>query len=93
MVVMKNIYNKTIILSLGILAILAFGMTIIPTEANARYIREDVYGGIKNAPNYINYQPEYYTTPTYNYNPAPVYYPVVQTPTYVNPAPVYIRLK
>jgi len=89
---MKNIYNKTIILSLGILAILAFGVALTPVNADANYFPsrfpiETEYGGTTG--NFYQPNTNYYQSRYYYVEPTPVYYPVVQTPTYVNPAPVY----
>jgi len=75
---MDTINNTKIIFNafygLFLLAVLAFGVTVIPAKASAY---EDVYGSWGNNPTILNNQ----------YTYTPVYVPV-PAPVYVNPAPV-----
>src|SRR3989344_4260289 len=78
---MKNINNKIIIYGSGILAILTFGITIIPIKANAYY--SEIYGGAGYTNpgwynGYNNFNQNYYQTPIYVPSPTPT---PVSTPT------------
>lgn len=90
---MNKINTKKIVLNLGILAIMAFGLMSIPAKANADlsgYFTP--YGSTSfnntsnnDAQNYNNQN--YNQAPTYYYPPAPTYVNPAPAPTYVNPAP------
>ena len=85
---MFKTYKKSIILSLGILAFIAFGVSINPLNASAQYSSYSggsPYGYYGSGSNYGNTQP-----PTTIYVPTyvPTYVPVPEpTPVYVAPAP------
>ena len=70
---MNKINNKTILLSLGIMAILILGLMAIPTKINAQSYGGYIgYGaGQNNNQNY--YQPIYISEPVYIPAPEPVY--------------------